>query len=167
MHRSHFWAPCCVYDTNPCWREHKSFITFKQARNLYQIVPDHHIVCSSEFLIQVCRKLPISSQLQLLSRAPRSLDLLFFLLRWCFLDVLWGFWTICPPDNFTLTIRTLGWDNLAPSQTILSPLVQTICPLGVWAVLPLPWQFTPLVAGQFSPSNSSLGTKNNFLGKKK
>ncbi len=34
------------------------------------------LVCSSEFLIQVCRKLPMSSQLQLTSRAPRSLDLL-------------------------------------------------------------------------------------------
>ncbi len=33
---------CCVYETNPCWREHESFITFKQARNSYQIVPDHH-----------------------------------------------------------------------------------------------------------------------------
>ncbi len=36
------------------------------------------LVCSSEFLIQVCRKLPMSSQLQLSSRAPRSLDLLLF-----------------------------------------------------------------------------------------
>ena len=34
------------------------------------------LVCSSEFLIQVCWKLPMSFQLQLSSRAPRSLDLL-------------------------------------------------------------------------------------------
>ncbi len=43
-----------------------------------------NLVCSSEFLKQVCRKLPMSSQLQLSSRTPRSLDLLFFFLFFFF-----------------------------------------------------------------------------------
>ncbi len=72
----------------------------------------------------------------------------FFLVWWCFLDVLCGFWKIWPPDNFSLTIWPLGWDNLAPSQTI-QPLgsdnllpwclgsfapALTIHPLGSWTV---------------------------------
>ncbi len=60
---------------------------------LTQISTD--LVCSNEFLIQVCRKLPMSSRLQLSSRAKRSLDLLF---SFCFHYL---------PDHYTLHFHSV------------------------------------------------------------
>ncbi len=79
---------------------------------LTQIAID--LVCTSEFLIQVCRKLPMSSQPQLSSRAPRSLDLLFLLL--CFL---------C--SKYTTGGSWMKWSSdLIPNSRILDTITDNI-----------------------------------------
>ncbi len=60
------------------------------------------LVSSREFLIQVCWKLPMSSQLQLSSRAPRSLDLLFFSP---------GFMGCMPPDMYWESADHVLWER--------------------------------------------------------
>ncbi len=70
------------------------------------------LVCSREFLIQVCWTLPMSSQLQLSSRVPRSLDLLLKLnclsisfVRFCFwfFFFFWGGEGVQIPSHCMLT----------------------------------------------------------------
>ncbi len=67
---------------------------------LTQISTD--LVCSSEFLIQVCWKLKMSFWLQLSSRVPRSLDLLVFFSKFQFLYVL----------RFFCLFVSLTWDHM-------------------------------------------------------